>query len=71
MTEYFVPPVVEPDPSANATDLLVARVAASPDEPLFAVPTSSGGWSDITSAEFLAQVVALAKGFVGDRKSVV
>ena len=63
MTEYFVPPVVEPDPSANATDLLVARVAATPDEPLFALPTANGGWSDVTGAEFLAQVVALAKGF--------
>jgi long-chain acyl-CoA synthetase len=64
VTEYFVPPVVEPDPSANATDLLVARVAATPNEPLFATPTATGGWSDVTSAEFLAQVVALAKGFI-------
>ena len=64
MTEYFVPPVVEPDPSANATDLLIDRVAATPDEPLFALPTATGGWSDVTSAEFLAQVVALAKGFI-------
>ena len=31
MTEYFVPPVVDADPDANATDLLVARVAASAD----------------------------------------
>jgi long-chain acyl-CoA synthetase len=64
VTEYFVPPVVEPDPNANATDLLVARVAATPNEPLFATPTATGGWSDVTSAEFLAQVVALAKGFI-------
>jgi long-chain acyl-CoA synthetase len=64
VTEYFVPPVVEADPDANATDLLVARVALTPDEALFAVPTASGGWSDITAAEFQRQVVALAKGFV-------
>jgi long-chain acyl-CoA synthetase len=64
VTEYLVPPVVDADPDANATDLLVARVAASPDDPLFALPTASGGWSDVTSSEFLAQVVALAKGFV-------
>ncbi|GAB2460091.1 long-chain acyl-CoA synthetase [Conyzicola lurida] len=66
MTEYFVPPVVEPDPDANATDLLVARVKATPNDPLFALPTADGGWSDVTSAEFLAQVVALAKGFVAN-----
>ena len=64
MTEYFVPPVVEPDPDANATDLLVARVKASPKEALFALPTANGGWTDLSAEDFLAQVVALAKGFV-------
>jgi long-chain acyl-CoA synthetase len=64
VTEYFVPPVVEPDPDANATDLLIDRVKATPNEPLFALPTADGGWSDLTSAEFLRQVVALAKGFI-------
>jgi len=63
VTEYIVPPVVEPDPNANATDLLVQRVAATPNDALFALPTAAGGWSDVTGAEFLAQVVALAKGF--------
>jgi len=64
VTEYFVPPVVEADPTANASDLLVARAALTPNEPLFAVPTASGGWSDVTAAEFQRQVVALAKGLV-------
>jgi len=64
VTEYFVPPVVEPDPDANATDLLVARVKASPKEALFALPTANGGWTDLSSEDFLAQVVALAKGFI-------
>jgi long-chain acyl-CoA synthetase len=66
VTEYFVPPVVEADPTANASDLLVARVALTPNEALFAVPTASGGWSDVTAAEFQRQVVALAKGFVAN-----
>ena len=64
MTEYFVPPVVEPDPNANATDLLIARVKATPKEPLFALPTANGGWTDLSCEDFLAQVVALAKGFI-------
>jgi len=63
-TEFFVPAVVEPDPAANATDLLVERVAKSPNDALFTLPTSEGGWSDVTGAEFLSQVVALAKGFI-------
>jgi len=64
VTEFFVPAVVEADPEANATDLLVKRVALDPSAVLFALPTADGGWSDVTGGEFLAQVVALAKGFV-------
>ena len=64
MKETFTPPAVTADPNANATDLLVDRVAATPDLAIFALPTDEGGWSDVTAAEFLSQVVALAKGFV-------
>ena len=62
--EYDVPAVVAADPDANATDLLVDRVKATPDLALFALPTATGGWTDVSASEFLAQVVALAKGFV-------
>lgn len=64
MTEIFIPAVVPADPDANATDLLVKRVELTPNDPLFALPTAEGGWSDVTAAEFHAQVVALAKGFI-------
>lgn len=64
MNEYFTPAVVPADPDANTTDLLVARVAATPDAPLFALPTADGGWSDVSTAEFHRQVVALAKGLI-------
>ena len=64
MKQFDVPPLVDADPEANATDLLVNRVAATPNSALFSLPTADGGWSDVTSAEFLAQVVALAKGLV-------
>ncbi|WP_291052040.1 long-chain fatty acid--CoA ligase [Herbiconiux sp.] len=63
MDQYFVPPVVPADPSANATDLLIERVRLTPDEPLFAVPEGAG-WRDVTAAEFLTQVRAIAKGLV-------
>ena len=56
--------MVAADPEANTTDLLIDRVAATPDRALFAIPTDGGGWSDVTSAEFLRQVIALAKGLV-------
>ncbi len=64
MEQYDVPALVDADPEANATDLLVERVRETPDHALFALPTASGGWSDVTSSEFLAQVVALSKGFI-------
>jgi long-chain acyl-CoA synthetase len=62
--QYDVPAMVEADPNANATDLLIDRVAATPDGVLFALPTADGGWSDVTASQFLDQVKALAKGFV-------
>ena len=64
MTEYITPAAVPADPEANATDLLVARVKLDPQAALFALPTADGGWSDVTAGDFLAQVVALSKGFI-------
>jgi long-chain acyl-CoA synthetase len=64
VNEYFTPAVVRADPDANTTDLLVARVAATPDAPLFALPASDGGWTDVSTAEFHRQVVSLAKGLI-------
>ena len=63
MDQYENPPAVTADPGANVTDLLVERVCQTPDQPLFAVP-ENGGWRDITAAEFLTQVKAVAKGLI-------
>jgi long-chain acyl-CoA synthetase len=64
VNEYVVPAIVEPDPDANTTDLLLDRLRVAPDAALFALPTDDGGWTEVSTAEFHAQVVALAKGFV-------
>jgi long-chain acyl-CoA synthetase len=64
VNEYVTPAVVEPDPDANITDLLLERLKATPDRAIFALPTGDGGWSDLTVTEFHRQVVALAKGLV-------
>ncbi|MFE6966066.1 AMP-dependent synthetase/ligase [Agromyces sp. NPDC057679] len=64
MTEFSTPAVVSPDPTANTTDLLVDRLAATPDSVLFSLPTADGGWSPVTTREFYDQVIALAKGLV-------
>lgn len=59
-----MPALVPADPEANATDLLMDRVKASPDLAIFSLPTHDGGWIDVTATEFYDQVRALAKGFV-------
>ncbi|MCC4249835.1 MULTISPECIES: AMP-dependent synthetase/ligase [Microbacterium] len=63
MIQFDLPPVVPADPSANTSDLLADRVAATPDRPLFAVPDGAG-WRDVSARDFEQQVIALAKGFV-------
>jgi len=62
--EFSTPAVVPADPQANASQLLVDRLARDPDGVLFALPTAEGGWSDLTTSQFHTQVVALAKGFM-------
>jgi len=57
------PAAVPADPHANAADLLVDRVAETPDKVLFGKPAGDG-WQDVTAAQFEAEVVALAKGLV-------
>ncbi|WP_167050969.1 AMP-dependent synthetase/ligase [Salinibacterium sp. ZJ77] len=64
MNEIYVPPVVPAEPDANTTDLLLNRLAETPDAPLFATPTADGGWEDVTTREFHSQVIALAKGLI-------
>ncbi|MET0589709.1 MAG: AMP-dependent synthetase/ligase [Naasia sp.] len=50
-------------PDANATDLLLERVAQTPDLPIFALPRGDE-WIDVTATEFLRQVRELAKGLI-------
>lgn len=64
MDHYDMPALVPADPEANATDLLMDRVNATPNLALFSLPTHDGGWTDVTATEFYNQVRALAKGFV-------
>jgi len=61
--QFDVPAVVPADPAANVTDLLVDRLKATPNMVLFSLPVN-GEWLPVSTVEFHAQVVALAKGFV-------
>jgi long-chain acyl-CoA synthetase len=62
--QFDEPAVVPADPNANVTDLLVDRLAVTPDLVLFSRPDGANGWLPVTTREFHAEVLALAKGFV-------
>jgi len=70
------PPLVTAQVSGNLSDLPVRNGSARPHDVAFSTP-SSGAWVDITNAEFLADVRALAKGLmaagigVGERVAVM
>ncbi|PXA67432.1 AMP-dependent synthetase/ligase [Cryobacterium arcticum] len=64
MKQFDEPAVVTADPNANVTDLLVDRLALTPDLVLFSRPDGRNGWLPVTTREFHADVLALAKGFV-------
>lgn len=63
MERFDAPIVVQPDPEANASDLLVDRVTATPELVLFSIPEGDE-WREVTARQFHAQVLALAKGLV-------
>jgi long-chain acyl-CoA synthetase len=63
MVQFDTPIKVPSNPADNATVLLLDRVKATPNHALFSVPFGDT-WKDVTAAEFLSQVQALAKGLI-------
>ena len=63
MNQYDLPAIIPADPQANVSDLLVGRLRETPDSVLFSLPRN-GVWVPVTTTEFYAQVVVLAKGLV-------
>src|SRR5665811_1790107 len=60
-----VPALVTPQVAGNLSDLPVRNGRTRPDDAAFSSP-SAGAWTDITNAEFLADVNALAKGLMAE-----
>ncbi len=76
MQESSTPILVEPDPSANLTDLVVRNAETRPDKVV--IRRRVGGvWSDVVSTTFRDECVALAKGLIaigvqpGDRVALM
>ena len=76
MQEFSVPPRVDVGDDANLTDLVWDNASAAPDTVQFA-RRGADGWRDVTSAEFHAEVVQLARGLIaagiqsGDRVALM
>ncbi|HAS31972.1 MAG TPA: long-chain fatty acid--CoA ligase, partial [Microbacterium sp.] len=66
MKEHSTAPLVDIDDHRNVTDLLVRRAAADPDHAAFDVATGDpdAPWRQVTTAEYLGEVTALAKGLI-------
>lgn len=62
MREYSTPPAIEVPQQLNITDLLERQVERDAANTLFAVQTSSGGWTDISAAEFHQDVKLVSRG---------
>jgi long-chain acyl-CoA synthetase len=59
-----IPLVVVSDPKTNITDLFLDRVKQDPNLPLISKQTEPSVWQDVTAGNYLAEVKALAKGFI-------
>jgi len=64
VNETTMAAIVKHDPNATVSDLLEVRFQETPQHELFSIPRQDGGWDTVTTADFRARVIALAKGFV-------
>ncbi len=76
MRETTVPEIVAPPTTGGLADHIVENAHAEPTRAVLARRTDAG-WSDVTAAQFLAEVVGVAKGLMaagiepGDRIGVM
>ena len=64
MKSYDIAPLIVSAENENITDLLEARVAKTPQLPLFSIDGGDGTWSELSGQDFRTKVIALAKGLV-------
>jgi long-chain acyl-CoA synthetase len=59
-----MPAIVPSDKNTNATEILLERLAKTPNLAIFSLPDGSGGWTPLTVSEFHARVIAVAQGLI-------
>ena len=76
MREFATPLTIEIPPAGNLTDDIVSNAREAADTVVFSRNTGEG-WTDVTAADFLAEVSAVAKGLMaagigaGDRVALI
>ncbi|WP_280493949.1 AMP-dependent synthetase/ligase [Nocardia asiatica] len=77
MREFEVPASYTIPDDANNSDNVFRHAEQAPNTVLFNVPNGSGGWQDVTAAEFAKTVTGVAKGLIaaglelGDRVAIM
>ncbi|MDR7309947.1 long-chain acyl-CoA synthetase [Nocardioides luteus] len=77
MREFSTPATYVVPPTGNLSDDVVRNAAEAPDTAVLSRPGADGGWVDVTAAEFLGEVSAVAKGLIaagvgaGDRVALL
>jgi long-chain acyl-CoA synthetase len=64
LREYSIPALAEIPASGCAADVVTRRAAEQPHAVMLRRKTADGTWSDVTAAQFVGEVHALAKGFI-------
>ncbi len=77
MREYSIPALVDIPASASVADVVFNRADSDPHAVVMRRADGTGGWRDVTAAEFRDEVTALAKGLIaagikpGDRVALM
>lgn len=64
--EVSVPPLVAPVTHGSLADIPFDNATAAPEAAVLSRKNADGGWTDVTAAEFAAQVLAVAKGLIAE-----
>ena len=62
--EFSTPATYQTPQDGNLTDDVIANAAEAPDAVIFSRPATDGAWEDVTAAQFLTEVSAVAKGLI-------
>jgi long-chain acyl-CoA synthetase len=65
MREFATPPVATREEAGGLADLIYTNAKEAPDDIAFRRRSADGEWQDVTSAQFLAEAVDVAKGLIG------